>query len=84
MIARQKDSGFGWKLEDFEFRAAFTIIQHCPFFEKKIKKIKKKKKKYYKKYEMVELSFKNDICIISIKYFVCFFRFFRLKKNAEL
>jgi hypothetical protein len=27
MIARQKDSGFGWKLEDFEFRAAFTIVQ---------------------------------------------------------
>jgi hypothetical protein len=25
MIARQKDTGFGWKLEDFEFRAAFTI-----------------------------------------------------------
>jgi hypothetical protein len=22
MIAREKDSGFGWKLEDFEFRAA--------------------------------------------------------------
>jgi hypothetical protein len=36
MIARQKDSGFGWKLEDFEFRAAFTIIQHFHFFEKKI------------------------------------------------
>jgi hypothetical protein len=45
MIARQKDSGFGWKLEDFEFRAAFTIIQHFHFFYKK----------YYKKYEMVEL-----------------------------
>jgi hypothetical protein len=36
MIARQKDSGFGWKLEDFEFRAAFTIIQHFHFFEKNI------------------------------------------------
>jgi hypothetical protein len=32
MIARQKNSGFGWKLEDFEFRAAFTIIQHFHFF----------------------------------------------------
>jgi hypothetical protein len=35
MIARQKDSGFGWKLEDFEFRAAFTIVQHFHFFEEK-------------------------------------------------
>jgi hypothetical protein len=34
MIARQKDTGFGWKLEDFEFRAAFTIFQHFHFFEK--------------------------------------------------
>jgi hypothetical protein len=23
MIAREKDSGFGWKFEDFKFRAAF-------------------------------------------------------------
>jgi hypothetical protein len=23
MIAQEKDSGFGWKFEDFEFRAAF-------------------------------------------------------------
>jgi hypothetical protein len=23
MIAREKDSGYGWKFEDFEFRAAF-------------------------------------------------------------
>jgi hypothetical protein len=49
MIARQKDSGFGWKLEDFEFRAAFTIIQHFHFFEKKYlnntKKIQKKLQK---------------------------------------
>jgi hypothetical protein len=35
MIARQKESGFGWKIEDFKFRAAFTIIQHFQFFEKK-------------------------------------------------
>jgi hypothetical protein len=34
MIARQKDSGFGWKLEDFEFRAAFTIIQHFHFLSR--------------------------------------------------
>jgi hypothetical protein len=32
MIARQKDTGLGWKLEDFEFRAAFTIVQHLQFF----------------------------------------------------
>jgi hypothetical protein len=32
MIARQKDTGFGWKLEDFKFRAAFTIVQHLHFF----------------------------------------------------
>jgi hypothetical protein len=38
MIARQKDSGFGWKLEDFKFRAAFTIVQHFHFFEKIILK----------------------------------------------
>jgi hypothetical protein len=36
MFARQKNSGFGWKLEDFEFRAAFTIVQHFHFFEKNI------------------------------------------------
>jgi hypothetical protein len=36
MIARLKDSGFGWKLEDFKFRAAFTVVQHFHFFEKKI------------------------------------------------
>jgi hypothetical protein len=36
MIARQNDTGFGWKLEDFEFRAAFTKVQHFIFFEKKI------------------------------------------------
>jgi hypothetical protein len=34
MIARQKDTGFGWKLEDFKFRAAFTIAQHLHFFFK--------------------------------------------------
>jgi hypothetical protein len=34
MIARQKDTGFGWKFEEFEFRAAFTIVQHFHFFEK--------------------------------------------------
>jgi hypothetical protein len=38
MIARQKDTGFGWKLEDFEFCAAFTIVQHFNFFEKKSEK----------------------------------------------
>jgi hypothetical protein len=66
MIARQKDSGFGWKLEDFEFRAAFTIVQHFNLFEKKFLKIQKKYKKYYKKYEMVELSFnKTEICLFS-------------------
>jgi hypothetical protein len=32
MIAREKDTGFGWKLEDFKFRAAFTIVQHLHFF----------------------------------------------------
>jgi hypothetical protein len=32
MIARQNDTGFGWKLEDFEFRAAFIIVQHLHFF----------------------------------------------------
>jgi hypothetical protein len=44
MIARQKDSEFGWKLEDFEFRATFTIIQHFHFFEKKSKKSKRNPK----------------------------------------
>jgi hypothetical protein len=39
--AKLKDSGFGWKLEDFEFRAAFIIIQHFHFFEEKnLKKTK--------------------------------------------
>jgi hypothetical protein len=37
MIARQKDTGFGWKLEDFEFRAPFTIVQHLHFLEKNLK-----------------------------------------------
>jgi hypothetical protein len=40
MIARQKDTGFGWKLEDFKFQAGFTIVQHFHFFEKKIEKYK--------------------------------------------
>jgi hypothetical protein len=43
MIARQKDTGFGWKLEDFESRAAFTIVQHLHFFEKNLKNRKKQK-----------------------------------------
>jgi hypothetical protein len=30
MIAREKDSGFGWKLEDFEFRAALTVRKNRP------------------------------------------------------
>jgi hypothetical protein len=42
MIARQKDTGFGWKLEDFEFRAPFTIVQHLHFLEKNLK-IREKK-----------------------------------------
>jgi hypothetical protein len=43
MIARQKDTGFGWKLEDFEFRAAFTLVQHLYFFEKNLKNRNKNK-----------------------------------------
>jgi hypothetical protein len=46
MIARQKDTGFGWKLEDFEFRAPFTIVQHLHFLEKNLK-IRKKTNIYY-------------------------------------
>jgi hypothetical protein len=83
MIARQKDSGFGWKLEDFEFRAAFTIVQHFHFFEKKIWKIQKKYKTYYKKYEMVELSFKNDICIIALAWNMFSFLFDFSKKKIK-
>jgi hypothetical protein len=30
MISREKDSGFGWKLEDFEFRAALTVRKNRP------------------------------------------------------
>jgi hypothetical protein len=44
MIARQKDTGLGWKLEDFEFCAAFTIVQHFHFFEKKSEKYKRNTK----------------------------------------
>jgi hypothetical protein len=47
------------KLDDFEFRATYTIVQHLHFFGKK----SEKSKTYYKKYKMVELSFKNDIFI---------------------
>jgi hypothetical protein len=43
MIARQKDTGFGWKLEDFEFRATFNIVQHLHFFEKNLKNRNKNK-----------------------------------------
>jgi Na+-translocating ferredoxin:NAD+ oxidoreductase RNF subunit RnfB len=39
--------------------------------------MQKKYKKYYKKYKMVELSYKNDICI-GMKYVFGFFRFFRI------
>jgi hypothetical protein len=30
MIAREKDSVFGWKFEDFEFRAALTVRKNKP------------------------------------------------------
>jgi hypothetical protein len=32
------------KLEDFEFRAAYTIVQHLQFFEKKSEKSKRNPK----------------------------------------
>jgi hypothetical protein len=33
MIAQEKDSGFGWKFEDFEFRAAFhRLLWTVPVF----------------------------------------------------
>jgi hypothetical protein len=40
MIARQKDTGFGWKLEDLKFRAAFA-------FKKKSENSKKNKTTYF-------------------------------------
>jgi hypothetical protein len=48
MIARQKDSGFGWKIEDFEFRAAFTIFSIFIFLKKKSKKSNRNLKKFTK------------------------------------
>jgi hypothetical protein len=52
MIDRQKDTGFGWKLEDFKFRAALTIVQHLHFFLKS-EKSKKTNNIYYANYAYV-------------------------------
>jgi hypothetical protein len=81
MIARQKDSGFGWKLDDFEFRAAFTIVQHFHFFEKKKSE---KYKKYYKKYEMVELKVLKMTYALARNMFLFLVRFFRFFKKMQM
>jgi hypothetical protein len=85
MIARQKDTGFGWKIRGFWISRHIYYNSAFSLFWKKIWKIQKKYKTYYKKYKMVKLSFKNDICI-GIKYVFVFFRFFRFfsKKKQML
>jgi hypothetical protein len=44
MIAREKDSGFAGKFEDFEFRNTYTMVQHLHLFEKKSEKYKRNTK----------------------------------------
>jgi hypothetical protein len=39
MIARHKDTGFGWKIRRLD--ATYTIVQHLHFFEKKSEKSKR-------------------------------------------
>jgi hypothetical protein len=75
MIAREKDSGFGWKIWGFWISRHIYYGSAFAFFWKKIWKIQKKYKTYYKKYKMVELDFKNDICI-GIKYVLFVFSLF--------
>jgi Skp family chaperone for outer membrane proteins len=62
------------KLEDFEFRATYTIAQHLHNL-KNTKEIQKILQKIHN--AMVELSFKNDICI-GMKYVFGFFSIFQI------
>jgi hypothetical protein len=52
MISREKEAGFGWKLEDFEFSRHIYLfafaVQHLHFFEKKSKKYKRNTKQITK------------------------------------
>jgi hypothetical protein len=78
MIARQKDTGFGWKLEDFEFCAAYTIFQHLHFFFLNLKN-RKKIKTYFMPMHMSVLKLNSTIlyifliCFVFLLYFSDFF-----------
>jgi hypothetical protein len=57
MIARQKDTGFGWKLEDFE---SIYYISAFTFFEKNLKN-RKKTKTYFMPMHMSFLKLNSTI-----------------------
>jgi hypothetical protein len=68
----------GRKLEDFEFRAAFTIIQHFHFFEKKNLKNAKEIQNILQKIRNGGIKFlKWHTYALALNMFLFLFRFFR-------
>jgi hypothetical protein len=66
------------KFEDFEFRDTYFLH----FFEKKSEKYKRIAKHITKNTKMVELGFKNDICI-GMKFVLFVFSIFSDKKKKK-